>query len=219
MEKLLAQIVADGSAVPSRAGLPHREIVEMLVQEVDEFYDRLHATGFGPQIETLAEKIHERFRQKNREAREADPKTPRLDPNSDVPWAELSPDLKASNRAAAQRISQILAAVGLTVVPGTATKEQSEAVSTILKSNLDMLARMEHDGWMDEKRMQGWTHGETRDGKLLKHPLLVSYESLPLPEKEKDRDSILQYPNRVREAGYKIVFKNPELWPRPQQES
>ena len=37
MQKLVEQIIADGSPVPSRAGLPHREIVEMLVQEADEF--------------------------------------------------------------------------------------------------------------------------------------------------------------------------------------
>jgi hypothetical protein len=219
MEKLIGQIVADGSTVPSRAGLPHREIVAMLVEEVDEFYDRLHATGFGPEIEALAEKIHERYRQKNKEEREKDPATPILDPNSDVPWAELPPDLKASNRAAAQRISQILAAVGLTVVPGKASKEESEAVSTILKSNLEMLARMEHDGWMDEKKRQGWTRGEKRDDKLQIHPLLVAYDDLPLHEKEKDRDSILEYPKRVAEAGYKIAYKNPELWPCPQQEN
>jgi hypothetical protein len=219
MEKLMGQIVAGGSQAPSRAGLPHREIVEMLVQEVEEFYDRLHATGFGPEIETLAEKIHERFRKKNEEARKVDPKTPRLDPNSDVPWAELSPDLKASNRAAAQRISQILAAVGLTFVTGKAKDQEAKAVTTILKSNLDMLARMEHDGWMDEKRRQGWTYGEKRDDKLLKHPLLIAYGDLPGYEKEKDRDSILEYPNRVAEAGYKIVYKNPKLWPRQLDES
>ncbi len=218
MEKLIGQIVADGSKVPSRAGLPHREIVEMLVQEVDEFYERLHATGFGPEIETLAEKIHERFRQKNAEARKKNPAVPKLDPNSDVPWAELPPDLKESNRAAAQRISQILAAVGLTVVPGKSKEEEAKAITTILKSNLDMLSRMEHDGWMDEKKMQGWTYGEKRDDKMLKHPLLIAYDDLPWHEKEKDRDSILEYPNRIAEAGYKVVYKNPELWPRSQRE-
>ena len=79
-----------------------------------------------------------------------------------MPWAELSADLKASNRAAAQTHLQLLAAVGLTFVPGKATEEEAKAVTTILWSNLEMLARMEHDGWMDEKRMQGWTHEETR---------------------------------------------------------
>jgi hypothetical protein len=218
MEKLVAQIVADGSAMPSRAGLPHREIVELLVQEVDEFYGRLHSVGFGREIETLAERIHARYRQKNKEERKKNPAVPKLDENSDVEWEQLSPDLKASNRAAAQRISQILAAVGLTFAPGRATRKESEAVTTILRSNLDMLARMEHDGWMDEKRRQGWTPGETRDDKLQIHPLLISFGDLPFNEKEKDRDSILEFPKRVAEGGCKIVYKNPELWPKARKE-
>jgi hypothetical protein len=218
MEKLLNQIVADGSTVPSRAGLPHREIVESLVQEVDEFYERLHTAGFGSDIEKLAKGIHERFRAMNKEARKKNPKTPKLDPKSDMPWEDLSPELKASNRAAVQRIPQILAAVGLTFEPGKATKVESEAVTTILRSNLDMLARMEHDGWMEEKRKQGWKSGETRDERLQIHPLLIPYDDLPWNEKEKDRDSVLEFPNRVAGAGCKIVYKNPELWPKARKE-
>ena len=201
MEKLLAQIVAVESVMPSRANLPHRDILELLVQEIQPFYDLLCATGFEGDIEELARNIHERFLVVIR-------KLPDPNPESDQPWQDLMPELKASNRAAVQRIPEILAAVGLTFVKGESSPSESEAVDGILKANVEMLAQMEHDGWMDEKRRQGWTLGEIRDNDRLKHPLMIPYEDLPEAEKDKDRDSILQYPQRVKEAGCKIVFKH-----------
>jgi hypothetical protein len=201
LEKLLGQIVSEGSAMPSRAGLPHREILELLVQEVDDFYDRLYRTGLGGDAESLAEKIHERYLEQIKSLAVPNPESAKA-------WKDLAPDLKASNRAAAQRIAEILAAVGLTCEPGKASTDEAESAERILTANLDMLAEMEHDGWMDEKKRQGWTFGETRDNDRLKHPLLIPYGDLPEVEKEKDRDSIREYARRVADAGCKIVFKS-----------
>ena len=212
LEKLVAQIVSDGSAMPSRSNLPYREILELLVQEVDVFYGQLYAIGFGGDVESLAKNIHARFLEQINRLQAENPKTAKPNPDSDKPWEGLSPDLKASNRAAAQRIAEILAAVGLTCERGNASSSETKAVDRVLETNLEMLAGMEHDGWMDEKKRQGWTFGETRDNPRLKHPLLIPYGDLPEAEKDKDRDSIRQYVMRVADAGYKIVFKNSEVW-------
>jgi hypothetical protein len=200
-EKLVEQIAVDGTGVLSRANLPHRDILELLVKEVDDFYKKLTEAGFGGDVEELAKKIHARYLEQIKGA-------PDPNPESAKPWDELRPDLKASNRAAAQRITEILAVVGLECVPGEASEAELDAVDKVLKANLDMLAAMEHDGWMDEKRRQGWTFGETRDNAHLKHPLMIPYGDLAEIEKDKDRDSVLRYPKRVGEAGYKIVVKS-----------
>ena len=203
MEKLMAQIASESSTMPSRAELPHREILELLVKETDDFYKLLYAIGFGGDIEELAKNIHAEY------LKQIEGK-PVANPKSAKPWEELDPDLKASNRAAVQRIPEILAAVGLTFVNGDPSPSEAAAVEHVLKANLEMLAQMEHDGWADDRRRQGWTFGETRDNDRLKHPLLIPYGDLPEVEKNKDRDSILQYPARVKEAGCKIVFKDLE---------
>ena len=153
-------------------------------------------------MEELAKKIHARFREQIKGNADKNPE-------SDKPWDELSPDLKASNRAAAARIVGILAAVGLECVPGKPSKEETRKASEVLEQHLEMLAEMEHDGWMDEKRKQGWTYGATRDNANLKHPLMIPYGDLPEIEKNKDRDSIRQYPRTLEKEGYKIVPKRP----------
>ena len=167
---------------------------------MDDFYKKLAATGFEDNVEELAKRIHAQYLTQIGEQ-------PVANPDSAKPWDELTPDLKASNRAAAQRITDILAAVGLTCIPGKATSAELDDVEKVLKTNLDLLATMEHEGWMDEKRRQGWTFGETRDNAQLKHPLMIPYCDLPEIEKDKDRDSIRNYASRVGEAGYKIVLK------------
>jgi hypothetical protein len=43
-----------------------------------------------------------------------------------------------------------------------------------------------HDQWADHKRSTGWVYGKTKSGVRKTHPLLVSYEALPMVERRKD---------------------------------
>jgi hypothetical protein len=52
---------------------------------------------------------------------------------------------------------------------------------------LEHLAICEHQRWMGEKILQGWTYGETRDDGRLLHPDIRSYSDLSPETKEKDR--------------------------------
>jgi hypothetical protein len=117
----------------------------------------------------------------------------------------LKPELRLSNVAAGMRIPEILAAAGYRLEPGQATAEQEKEVVELLHKNLETLARMEHDGWQEQKRKDGWTHGTVRQNDRLKHDLLVPYDPLPEKEKQKDRQSILDYPELARLAGFRIV--------------
>ena len=58
------------------------------------------------------------------------------------------------------------------------------------------LSRCEHMRWMAEKAMDGWRWSGssdklTRDNDKLKHHLLVPYDSLESPEKDKDYNAFL----------------------------
>jgi Trk K+ transport system NAD-binding subunit len=52
------------------------------------------------------------------------------------------------------------------------------------------LGRSEHMRWMAEKVMDGWRGAGTRKDELLRHNLLIPYDALSQPEKEKDLNPI-----------------------------
>jgi hypothetical protein len=61
---------------------------------------------------------------------------------------------------------------------------------------LHQLSRCEHMRWMAEKVMDGWrwsgsVNKESRDNSRLRHHLLVSYDALDQPEKDKDFNAFL----------------------------
>jgi hypothetical protein len=105
------------------------------------------------------------------------------------------------------RIPEILAVAGYRLEPGKATVQEEEEVGGFLDKNLEVLARMEHDGWQEQKRKDGWTYGPVGQNDLLKHDLLIPYDRLPEEQKHKDRQAIRDYPELARLAGFRIVRK------------
>jgi hypothetical protein len=57
-------------------------------------------------------------------------------------------------------------------------------------------------------RTNGWRHGAERDDANHLHPDLVSWESLPEPVREKDREVVRGLPEMLSEAGFRIVRVN-----------
>jgi hypothetical protein len=127
-----------------------------------------------------------------------------MQPHLDVPYADLSADDQANNIAAARRIAQVLAAAGLRI-SRTDAPLPLDVLAARMNAAMEAMAEAEHDGWMAQRRSQGWRWGAERDdaGKL--HPSMVPYAALSEEEKEKDRSNIRLYPDMVSRAGLRIV--------------
>lgn len=104
---------------------------------------------------------------------------------NDLPesWSDLSERLKDSNRLAAMHHE----------VKRHAWRARGDESST---SILTHLSRCEHMRWMAEKAMEGWRWSgsndkSSRDNDKLKHHLLVPYDALSNPEKDKDYNAFL----------------------------
>ena len=133
-----------------------------------------------------------------------------MQPNFDKPYAELAEIDKEDNRAAARRIPEILALAGMAVDleanADTSAGPSEKEIREHLAHHMERLAEAEHDGWMNQRRRNGWSWGKTRDDARKVHPLLVPYTELSEKEKKKDRSSVSLFPDMVALAGYRIVW-------------
>src|SRR5262249_28627456 len=127
----------------------------------------------------------------------------------DVPYADLAPDAQEDNRAAARRISEVLAHAGLGVARrqevSAANTPSDDEIARRIEAHIERLAEAEHEGWMSQRARGGWSYGPVRDNAQKLHPFMVAYGDLPEPEKDKDRVAVRNYPSQVKAAGLEIV--------------
>ena len=210
VEKLIEMLRnEDDRLTLRRSNLPRAAQLAIHV-DVEEFMQLMQgksgnvSTLDDAAVEVIAAAIHEAWR--------ALSKKPEggweMQPHLDRPYAELEQIDKEDNRAAARRMPEVLALIGLGLrAPG----EGDEAalpdgeLKALLDQNMDRLAEAEHDGWMEHRKKNGWRYGKTRDEALKLHPAMLPYATLPEQEKGKDRDSIGHYPDFAGRAGYRIV--------------
>jgi len=68
---------------------------------------------------------------------------------------------------------------------------------------VELLARMEHERWVQEKRDQGFVHGPLREN--MAHPDIVPWEKLSRAEQDKDAQFIRDLPRILDDAGFQIL--------------
>jgi hypothetical protein len=131
-----------------------------------------------------------------------------MQPHLNKPYAKLAEIDKEDNRAAARRVPEVLALVGLGSrrgKDGAPAAVPKNEVKAQLEQNIERLAEAEHDGWMEHRSRNGWRWAETRDDAKKLHPDMLPYAKLPEREKGKDRNTIRHYPDFAARAGFRIA--------------
>jgi hypothetical protein len=149
------------------------------------------------QLERLARAVHEEYVQ----SRLAEGGDASNDPLLGS-WDKLPETLKASNRSQAEHIETKLHAIGCALLP----IHGSEAAQfDFTDDEIEILARMEHDGWMDERLRSGWQYGSARDGRTRRSPYLVPWEQLSEKIRDLDRETVHRMPQHAARTGQQIV--------------
>ena len=208
LEKFVSQLKTSLDQPIRRSSLPAAAQLAMHV-DADKFASILgHNTGFRMSkiIEDLAKKMHNRWLDglSEKEKKEKRKKSPHLL----RPYEELDEIDKEDNRAAARRVPDVLALVGVGIAPvkpGMKVKTDPK-IKTHLKFHRERLAEAEHDGWMRQREKNGWQHGLVRDDDLKIYNLLVPYGQLPEHEKNKDRDTVTGYAQQLPKVGYRLIW-------------
>lgn len=172
-------------------------------------FERLHAFGLldrtlnaelllGGTYETIARAMHDEYvRQQTKEGQ-----TPETN-SSMAAWDDLPDSLKESNRAQAAHIGEKLRAAGATLVPLMAAGAEAFEFSP---DEIELLAEMEHDRWVEERRRDGWIHapGE-KDIDRKTTPHMIPWDELSDQVKEWDRVFIRGLPRFLARVGLQIV--------------
>jgi hypothetical protein len=118
-------------------------------------------------------------------------------------WDRLSEDLKEMNRDQADQIGIKLNTIGCDVIPWSDYGADQFSFS---QEEIDLLARIEHQRWYQEKINQGWKFSPVRDERKKENPSLIAWEDPGFSEveKDKDRNTIVQIPKLLALAGFQI---------------
>ena len=125
---------------------------------------------------------------------------------SAFPWDRLDETYRQANRDAVAHIAAKLASAGIDParwrgVAGVPQLATASGCSTA-DSDLELLARLEHERWNAQRRMDGWrSHRRAaKDEARRLHPSLVPYDELTDDVKEYDRVYRAPDPGRLRAA-------------------
>lgn len=208
LSKVIEPLRADRPGHVRRSLIPPRQQLELHVDAHDFLAQCKDANtphtiaSFKPDVrENVAAAVHETWRKLGLEKGWITPKK-----KGDVNFSRLSVFLKASNRAAADRIPTTLALIKHTLANGKNTPEEIEQIRMKLEYHLELLAEAEHAGWMEWHLDQGWQYGPKKDEEKMTHPCLKPYLDLSDAERNKDRDAIRHYLDFAKAAGMKIVL-------------
>jgi hypothetical protein len=118
-------------------------------------------------------------------------------------WFELPEAYRAANRAAAvDHIRHKLTRIGLHPIP--VSDQTEDELVTLTDEQVELLAQMEHERWMSDRRIDGWNLG-ARDDDTRSHPDLVPWAQLPEAARDKDRMFIRELPRMLAACGYQLA--------------
>lgn len=114
-------------------------------------------------------------------------------------WENLADDKKEQNRDQARSIGDTLRTIGCGITPWI---EYGKDIFRFTESEIEIMAEKEHERWMKMELRQGRTYGEEKSQTT--HPCLVSWEELPEDQKQKDRETVCNFPMYLAKAGFQI---------------
>ncbi len=123
------------------------------------------------------------------------------------PWELLAETLRQPSYRQADQVQALLAEIGADIVPLTDWEAPSLQFSA---QEVECMARRHHDAWQDQKSAEGgqYTTGP-ENTQAHASPALVSWEQLPEPDKESDRQYVRGIPAFLGKAGYQVKRNGP----------
>ncbi len=204
-------------------GLSENEWKSIKFQQ-NEYVDALKLVPFGswrkgmdgtallsPNYDLLAETFHQTYLMTQQQTAQ----TSSIEHN----WDYLEEEYRVSNRRVAAHIRSTLDAAGFDLnswleagdakgeaLDSTDLPEKVDVFDLEDHSELERLAKLQHDRWMLDRLLNGWSYGAHRNNKRRHHNNLIEYEKLDEKVKEQDR-AMIQQIAKIVDAGYRVKSK------------
>ena len=118
-------------------------------------------------------------------------------------WENLLPDEQEQNRSAVRDIPRKLECLGYVMLPA---RSNEPARFPRGEKDLELLARMEHKRWMNDKLAAGWEYAPETDKAAKKHKALLPWDDERFEsEKIKDIELVQAIPQLLTHIGYTVV--------------
>ena len=192
---IIEMSILSGRKSYEQAALPSPEQLKLHVDA--ELFSRLVVRDvlLGGAREILAKFIHKRYQDKNRQDK-------KINKAAMADWDKLREDFKESNRQQADDIPAKLKAIGCDFIPVVGREPK---LIKFNKKEVEIMAKIEHDRFVAERFIQGWSLGEKDpEGKKKTSPYLVDWEYIPDDIQEYDRDAVYAIPQLLAKAGFEI---------------
>jgi hypothetical protein len=132
-----------------------------------------------------------------------------------APWDELPEPIKESNRRQADDIGKKLKKIQCNAKPLT---EWDAELFEFTPEETEVLAQLEHERWLNERRQEGWTYTPgAKDLERKKSPYLLDWEELPEDLKQYNRDAMRSLPVFLAGVGFQIFRTMPKNQNVPQE--
>lgn len=194
MEAIIDMSTLAGRRRFTQAALPPSKQLEMHVNS--EIFLKLVSLDalFNDAMERMAIANH---------AQHVIEQTGKKDPSDPTmqPWEKLPENFKESSRSQVRQIPEKLQRIGFDMMPFV---EKPEKRFEFTEEQVEILAEMEHERFVDERLKNGWVYGSKRDPVKKISPYLVPWSKLTEEVKDWDRNPVRKIPERLEACGLEI---------------
>ena len=194
MEAIIDMSILAGKRRFNQAALPPAKQLELHVNS--EIFSKLVLLDvlFDNAIERMAMANHAQYIIDQKDKKDSN------DPTMQ-PWETLREDFKDSSRNQIRQIREKLQRVGFDIIPFV---EKPAKRFEFTAEQVEILAEMEHERWIDERKNAGWVFGIRRDPDKKISPYLVPWSQLTEEVKDWDRNPVRKIPERLEAAGLDV---------------
>ncbi len=200
MSALVEMSMLSGRNLFEKAALPSRKQLDLHVDS-NIFMRLLDRSVFFKTVgEVMAQAVHNNYL--NEQRKKQNPKS--SDHPSMQPWENLPEKTKDSNRQQAYDIPIKLLRVNCDYRRSGLMNCVKNDFKGFTDEEIEILAEIEHQRWMQEKMSNGWKYGKSRNEDEKIHEGLLPWNKLSDETKGYNRDAIKAIPEILKIAGYEI---------------